>query len=293
MPHEYYEQSYSWIIEFASKYSQIKTAICIESNLWIGLQIINSIRDLWNIFVNWFVNRKFNLWFVKYICELILQITNSVRNWFVIRKIYLWFIFWINTDFANCKFINWISAALCVGFYTSSFSFRGTWYVSSGSHANRIVNCGFVNWDLWIVNCELWIVNCELWIGHGTGRATRAGLAHGLPRVRVRVGDFVPHENPYPSYGSTGSSGVWIPLETASTLVSIATCHLHTTRKRLVFCVSFCPPPLLTLIKWASPPRQSPNWADRARENGWRNPFSHKVFFAQNHGWPLPDTTFV
>jgi len=45
-------------------------------------------------------------------------------------------------------------------------------------------------------------------LGHGTGRATHVGLAHGLPRVRVRVGDFVPHENPYPSYGSMGSSGV-------------------------------------------------------------------------------------
>ena len=38
-------------------------------------------------------------------------------------------------------------------------------------------------------------------IGHGTGRATRTGLAYRLPRVRVWVGDSVPHENPYPSHG--------------------------------------------------------------------------------------------
>jgi len=76
-----------------------------------------------------------------------------------------------------------------------------------------------------------------LYLGHGTGRATRAGLAHGLPRVRVRVGDSVPHENPYPSYGSTGSSGVQTPPETAST---VATCYLHTTRKRAGLLVFKC-----------------------------------------------------
>ena len=38
-------------------------------------------------------------------------------------------------------------------------------------------------------------------LGHGTGRATRTGLACGLPRVRVRVWDSVPQENPYPSGG--------------------------------------------------------------------------------------------
>ena len=80
----------------------------------------------------------------------------------------------------------------------------------------------------------------EALIGHGTGRATRAGLAHGLPRVRVRVGDSVPHENPYPSYGSTGSGGVQTPPETASTFVSSATCHLHSTRKRAALLVFEC-----------------------------------------------------
>ena len=38
-------------------------------------------------------------------------------------------------------------------------------------------------------------------LGHGMGRATRTGLAHGLPRVWVWVWDSVPQENPYPSCG--------------------------------------------------------------------------------------------